>query len=633
MKKNIFAIILAILAVGCICTSCEDLLDTKSYTTADTTNFPARPMDMDNLMAAMYSVLNHIQSAPLQNPYMIDNLMSDDCLGAGATNDPEVKAIAHFLNFSETQFDYIWENTYKGVYRANTILETVDNCAWKDKDASGVSATAEQARGEAYFMRALFMFWGTQLWGNIPMPVSTVVPSPCPEEDAETVIFPQIFSDLYAATKLMSIQADGHATKYAAEALLARAYMWYEGFYKKAGELAKASLADIELVEQPGVPAGTKLSKTYVVSGLEDCITNSGKTLVEDYRLLWNYSNELTAKSGYAYVADLDAAGKYWAGNGNSEELFQIRFSNNASWNTSPNLAFSNQLTLFVGLRCDSDLDGYENGKINTFPFGQGWGQGVCSANLWKEWTAQETKDGEKDVRKTASVLDCVAELDHYAFVTTGCEDAGYSMKKHVPVYSKITEDGVALGGYDNNCSWWTCLKAMGGENGSHATCSIANNMQAAHYADLVLIRLADVYLMHTELTGDAKYMNLVRKRAGLSDKSYSWENIQNERRWELATEGLRYQDLRRWSGTGAASGSIVCKALDAQEGQIIWNKGVQSTTPLKHLTSGWTDRYTKTNGFLFKPYQQVTLSEKTVNQNPGWDVSADPNAKYRVAY
>ena len=630
MKKNIIAIALSVLVAGVVFTSCEDALDTKNYTQADTSNFPARPMDMDNLMAAAYSVLNHMQSNPNQFPYQLDNLMSDDCNGAGGLNDPEVKAISHFLNFSETQFDLQWECTYKGIYRANTILETVDNCAWKDKDEDGVSPTAENARGEGYFLRALYTFWATQLWGNIPMPTSTVVPNPCPEEDAETVIFPQILSDLYAATQLMNHNpADGHAGKGAAEALLARAYMWYVGFYKKAGELANANPEGIALVAQKGVPEGTVLTKQMVIDGLKDCEANSGKSLVEDYRLLWNYSNELTAKSGYAYVADLAAEEKYWAGNGNNEQLFQIRFSNNASWNTRPNLAYSNQLALFVGLRCDEDAEGKKNGEANTFPFGQGWGQGVASANLWKNWSTAEPQD----VRKTATLLDCKAELEHYAIVTTGCEDALYSMKKHIPVYSKITEDGVALGAYNNNSSWWTCLAAMGAAAGTNATCSIGNNMQAAHYADITLIRYADVLLMDTELTGDPAGMNAVRKRAGLDAVGYSWEAIRNERHWELATEGLRYQDLRRWSGTGAGEGSIVCKALEGQAGQIIWNKGVQSTQPLKHITCSWTERYTKTNGFIFKPYQQVTLSQGTVNQNPGWDVSADANAKYKVAY
>ena len=47
---------------------------------------------------------------------------------------------------------------------------------------------------------------------------------------------------------------------------------------------------------------------------------------------------------------------------------------------------------------------------------------------------------------------------------------------------------------------------------------------------DLVLIRLADVYLMHAELTETNTYLNKVRERAGLGDVAYSLTALQNER-------------------------------------------------------------------------------------------------------
>ena len=64
---------------------------------------------------------------------------------------------------------------------------------------------------------------------------------------------------------------------------------------------------------------------------------------------------------------------------------------------------------------------------------------------------------------------------------------------------------------------------------------------------DLVLLRYADVLLMRSELYEDAdKGMNEVRQRVGLPSVSYSLEALQNERRWEFAFEGLRYNDIRR---------------------------------------------------------------------------------------
>ncbi len=94
------------------------------------------------------------------------------------------------------------------------------------------------------------------------------------------------------------------------------------------------------------------------------------------------------------------------------------------------------------------------------------------------------------------------------------------------------------------------------------------DNQQLSHGDDLIFIRFADVLLMMSELTEDAEYMNRVRRRAGLEEKPYSLENLQKERRHELAFEGLRWNDMRRW---GAA---YTKAALESQIGAPIYNFG-----------------------------------------------------------
>ncbi len=79
-------------------------------------------------------------------------------------------------------------------------------------------------------------------------------------------------------------------------------------------------------------------------------------------------------------------------------------------------------------------------------------------------------------------------------------------------------------------------------------------NMQLNNIHDLVLIRFADVLLMQSELKKDVAGINEVRKRAGLNPiAAYSEEALRNERRWELACEGTRWNDLRRWHIAAAA--------------------------------------------------------------------------------
>ena len=77
---------------------------------------------------------------------------------------------------------------------------------------------------------------------------------------------------------------------------------------------------------------------------------------------------------------------------------------------------------------------------------------------------------------------------------------------------------------------------------------------------DFVFIRLADVYLMYAEAqvekaggtTSDAKalqYINAIRSRAGLTTPytSLTRDNLRKERRREMAMEGLRFYDIKRW--------------------------------------------------------------------------------------
>ena len=329
--KNMKKIYLMAIAVAFTfgVTSCEDFLDSSNYTEANTGNYPASPSDLDMELAALYGVMNQYSTDPLQSPWFVPYLMSDDANGAGGTGDVECHAISHLMSNKEGLFDAAWHNTYVGIARASAIIYSVDAFDW-----TGQESARNQMLGEAYFMRGLLYLWGVQFWGDIPAYWAAAAPDPCPQQDAETVIFPHILADFVSASNLMShgatTRGDGHATKGAAEGYLARAYMFYQGFYKKAGELATASLADVELPEQEGVNGALK--KQQVIDFLNDAINNSGYKLVEDFRLLWQYTNELTAPD-YDYVKDLADAGKFWAGNGNEEEMFQVQFMNSGSWN------------------------------------------------------------------------------------------------------------------------------------------------------------------------------------------------------------------------------------------------------------------------------------------------------------
>ncbi len=625
MKKYILSAA-AVLSVTAF-TSCNDMLDTDPRVTELTAaTFPGKPADVEALNAATYSIMNTLgggdQSGILNNPFYWWSLMSDDCYGSGGLQDNVAKSLHHFTTASANQYEQDFILLYGGISRANNQIETIDNVDW-----TGNTVQRNQLLGEGYFMRGLYYMWLTQMYGDVPLITKTTITDEMKQEvSAETAVFPQILSDFVSAKNLMKAEranGSGHADKYAAEAYIARAYMFWAGFYKKAGELAKGNPPAIDLVEQEGCSAGS-LSKEDVIAGLKDIVANGGYKLCEDFRSLWQYSNSLLwdeAHDGkghaYEFIADMKRENCFdqpGMGNGNTEEIFQIQFMNASKWAiggtyNNPRM-YSNYLSCFWGLRNGATND---NGKRDkTYPFNQGWGQGTPSVNLWQDWTAAETAGNYSDIRKLGTLIDLEHELASYTYEKDDCEESGYGVKK----YADVNLDACAA----DNDSWWSMCPG-------YSSSSLDNKQQGDHFEDFYLMRYADVLLMLTELTGDAQYMNQVQKRAGVPQTAYSWQAIQDERRWEFALEGLRFNDLRRWSGIDSGETSIAAKALQAQNGKSITVKGKKGSN-MAHMTCSWTKRYAATNGFLPKPQAQITLMNGKLKQNPGWGEET-PAAEY----
>ena len=632
MKKYI----LSALAVcsAAIFTSCDDMLDTDPRVTdATSATFPGKIADVEALNTATYSIMNTMGGgdADSQNPFYWWELMSDNCFGSGGLQDNKVKSLHHLVQMNSNQYEQPFVLLYGGINRANNQIETIDNVDW-----TGNEAKRNQLLGEGYFMRGLYTLWLTQLYGDVPLITATLITEEMKAQvSAEEVIYPQILSDFVSAQNLMSTEkSSGHANKYVAEAFMARAYMFWAGFYKKVADLSTGSAPAINLVEQEGCTAAS-LSQADVVNALRDVVNSGAYELLEDYRSLWQYSNSyvwdetqkaLETGEGHAYkfIADMkrehcfDQPGM---GNGNKEELFQIQFMNASKWDLDQKGPYScarmycNYLSVFWALR----VNGHNGDRNFTYPFTQGWGQGTPSNNIWDDWTVAENEGGYTDIRKLGSLIDGVTENKEidYEFVKDCCEASGFGVKKY---------NGVTLDALTGDSPWWDFA---GGENFKG---TLDNPMQGDHFEDFYLMRYADVLLMLSEMTGDAQYMNQVQKRAGVPETPYSLKELQNQRRWEFAFEGLRFNDMRRWSGKDGGESCYAAKALQAQAGKQMVVKGnVDNKTAMKHMTCSWTKRYADTNGFLAKPQSQITLMNGKLIQNPGWDENTPEAEKQYV--
>ena len=570
MKKILVYGLTALLAL----TSCEDFLDSENYSGKDSGNFPKTENDVNQMIASVYeaSFYQPFANNDVGQYLTYANLASDDMYGGGGSDDKATQALDHFMYNNNTQMESLWSAAYKAISRANSALAAVDNVADEE--------LRNQAKGELLFMRAFNYFDLVKCFGYIPLveksPENVAEAQTSPEQVEPQVVYAKIASDLKEAWETMpSYPYDGWSklqygkvSKWAAGALLARVYLFYTGFF------GQSSLPTED---------GSDITADYVKTVLDDIVAKSGHGLLADYRSLWPYANSAT-KADYDFVADL---GETWS-EGNKEVIFAINYKYLPEWSGSE-LHQSNQYALFFGIRNGAwqDSESFNKGAAgSTYPFGTGWGCGPVTPNFYEDWKAAEPNDK----RREASVLEFPSDYD-WSNTSNWMEATGLHQKKFCAVRS-------SGGSYYSFCSQlWG-----GGESG---------HFQASHCQSLPLIRYADVLLMRSELYQDAdKGMNEVRARAGLASVGYSLEALQNERRWELAFEGYRWDDMRRWG--------ITEQCLAKQLGGAIHNDGV--ATVMKDQGDGYVARFKATKGYYRIPQAQVDLSNGSIKQNAGWD-------------
>ncbi|MGN0225843.1 MAG: RagB/SusD family nutrient uptake outer membrane protein [Prevotella sp.] len=592
--KKILYIATALCTMGLA--SC-DIDDVENIGEMSSSQFPKTDADAEAVLAGVYQNLNEIHANPQMSFLYNACLASDDQLGGGGTNDKLMQAEDLLMNYNADMTNQFYADRFKGISRANTLLEVLEGSEGMSEDVKN------QAIGEAKFLRAYYYYELASMYGNVPL-VRNAAEADNKQGDVK-VLWGQILQDLRDAASSMpasnSLNSSrvGHVDKYTAEAMLGRAWLFYTGMYCNGTTVADMVSTTYNPLTSVELPDGTTLTKQDVIGYIDDCVNNSGYSLVDDFRNLWAYTNSKTIND-YPYVAD---KGLKWVENDNGinpEAMFAIKFNKQASWNTT--IGYSNGYALHFGVRGGQDI-------ANTFPFGQGWGAGPVAPNLVKDWKVAEPTD----IRLKATVCDVndTEEMPNYGrggwadFV----QETDYYSKKWSPIACK--NDGTIPGSDGNPAPEYafcfeTCMYGMtGGLQGGYG-----NNFQLDNIHDLVLIRFADVLLMQSELKEDVTGINLVRARAGLSPISaYSLNALQNERRWEFACEGIRWNDIRRWH--------IAATVLDKQEGQDIYYCGSPAKNEAASHNGGYGTRYKATAGFQKMPDTQVALG--TVVQNDGW--------------
>lgn len=385
MKKYIKLFAVSSLFVLGACS--DDFLDTEPSTTIVEENFYKTPADAFEGLVAVYDVL---QREAYGGPLLISEQASDDCFGgygiADAQSDIEWDRFL-FVSNKEMNMD-AWKNSYLGIYRANILLENLNKVDWGTD-----TALKTRYEAEARFLRAHFHFQAAKMFGDIiPLDHTTSASEFQLPRQAAEVTYALIANDLkFAADNLNNdnySQAGnanyGRITKWAAEAYLARTFLFYTDYYKKA------DLAGV-------------VTKAQAITYINDVVTNSGHGLVSDFANLW-----------------LAASFANFAGEDNTEMVWAVRF--NGSGKGDWNLNEGNRFQVNIAPR---------GGAIG--PYASGWGGATVNPKLVGEYITGDT-------RKSASFIDYKNEtykgnpLNFDPVAREQRQYTGYSWKKYCPI-------------------------------------------------------------------------------------------------------------------------------------------------------------------------------------------------------
>lgn len=229
--------ILAILMLGFVSQGCEDdFLDRDPLGVETDETFYEDP---DNAVLAVNGIYDAISwdaggvtGSGNNFEWMYGDVLSDDAKKGSTTGDYiEIKQMERWETLTNAPIQSsTWNNMFTAIYRANQVLSYLPSSSIDEE-------LKERLLGEAYFLRAYSYFNLTIKFGGLPIMEEPLPPSQWGQLQrgsiAETYAF--IENDLQQAIEVLPSRSAyaaselGRATKGAARAYLARAYMYQIG--------------------------------------------------------------------------------------------------------------------------------------------------------------------------------------------------------------------------------------------------------------------------------------------------------------------------------------------------------------------------------------------------------------------
>lgn len=432
-----------------------------------------------------------------------------------------------------------WQYLYELVHRSNTVIRNVANMPISQE-------TIDRVTGEAKFLRAMAYFRMLNCWGGVPY-------------YDETCDINEQFSNL-KSPRCSAEELRGHILDDLTEAIAKLPVSW------DAADLGRATKG-----------------AAYALRGKVYLFNSQWEEAIADFEeIVYNRSNNY----GYALHPDYNELFRLYNGNHSPEMIFSIQSidGNTAGYALDIVSYFGNKSTMrLIASNCIvpsttladmyENLDGSPFNWDDIFPgFNDGGSQlrrrymcvaidqGSTRVTDTLECDTTRVMDAYR-LRDPRLCLNLITPYSHYL----GTDAASTPMDKHF-VLADATKGGSpmeAMAFIRNSEGWnsyfwrkWIPTGNLDGYWGEY---------NRTPY-EFPLIRLGDVLLMlaeaynETGATGKAvEEVNKVRARVGMPglNTGAAWltveghddmaERIRRERAFELAGEGQRYWDLRRW--------------------------------------------------------------------------------------
>ncbi|TSA28444.1 MAG: RagB/SusD family nutrient uptake outer membrane protein [Bacteroidetes bacterium] len=278
-RAIIFISILAVVTAVSF-SGCKKFLDKDLQGTLTQQAFPVSPSDALLATNATYEAIREWYYNA--GGFPIFDIMSDDAR-KGSNPGDAASTVGPYDNFTYTPtqdgLDRYWNALYVGVKRANVVIEKIPEIIMDENLKTRYIA-------EAKFIRGMIYFDFVRSWGGVPLVTTTDPPLKLPRASAGEV-YSQIIEDLNFAIENLPMKSEyqgvdlGRATQGAAQALLARVYLFRSDFVnaeKYAMDVINSNQYGLEplFVDANGVNGNNGIESVFEVGAIQSESTGSG---------------------------------------------------------------------------------------------------------------------------------------------------------------------------------------------------------------------------------------------------------------------------------------------------------------------------------------------------------------------